>query len=99
MDRLIEFSRRSTIQLKKILTFYDKRNGSDLYSKRLLKALLDELQHLAKYPTIGNPSTRPDVRFVYLMGYTIIYRYSPQKVTLLSIRSDTQKPLKMYVKK
>ena len=99
MDRLIEFSRRSTIQLKKLLTFYDKRNGSDLYSKRLLKALLDELQHLAKYPTIGNPSTRPDVRFVYLMGYPIIYRYSPQKVTLLSIRSDTQKPLKMYVKK
>ena len=29
MDRLIEFSRRSTTQLEKILTFYDERNGSD----------------------------------------------------------------------
>ncbi len=28
MDRLIEFSRRSTIQLEKILNFYDERNGS-----------------------------------------------------------------------
>ena len=26
MDRLIEFSRRSTIQLRKILEFYDEQN-------------------------------------------------------------------------
>lgn len=30
MALTIEFSRRSTIQLQKILTFYDERNGSDL---------------------------------------------------------------------
>ena len=31
MALTIEFSRRSTNQLKKILTFYDERNGSDNY--------------------------------------------------------------------
>lgn len=50
MDRLIEFSRRSTIQLEKILDFYDERNGSDLYSKRLVRNLLLELQRIAKKP-------------------------------------------------
>lgn len=39
MARLIEFSRRSTVQLQKILEFYDERNGSDAYSRRLLKSL------------------------------------------------------------
>jgi len=29
MARLIQFSRRFTVQLQKILTFYDERNGSD----------------------------------------------------------------------
>ena len=29
MALTIEFSRRSTNQLQKILTFYDERNGSD----------------------------------------------------------------------
>ena len=41
MARLIEFSRRSTTQLQKILIFYDERNGSDAYSRRLLRCLLD----------------------------------------------------------
>ena len=40
MARLIEFSRRSTVQLQKILEFYDERNGNDAYSRRLLKCLL-----------------------------------------------------------
>ena len=47
MARLIEFSRRSTVQLQKILEFYDERNGSDAYSRRLLKCLLSDLQQKA----------------------------------------------------
>ena len=99
MDRLIEFSRRSTIQLEKILNFYDERNGSDLYSKRLVRNLLLELQRIAKKPNIGNPSTRNDVRFVYLMDYTIIYRFNMRRITVLSIRSDSRKLLSIYQKK
>lgn len=98
MDRLIEFSRKSTIQLEKILTFYDERNGSDLYSRKLIRNLLLELQRIAQKPTIGSPSTRIDVRFFYLMDYTIIYRYNTKKVTVLSIRSDARKPLSIYKK-
>ena len=45
MARLIEFSRRSTVQLQKILEFYDERNGNDAYSRRLLKCLLSDLQY------------------------------------------------------
>ena len=47
MARLIEFSRRSTVQLQKILEFYDERNGNDAYSRRLLKSLLSDLQQKA----------------------------------------------------
>lgn len=68
----IEFSRRSTNQLESILTFYDERNGSDKYSRRLLRCLLDDLQRLAQIPTASSPSTRSDVRFFYLMGFTIM---------------------------
>ena len=75
MALTIEFSRRSTKQLQKILTFYDERNGSDTYSRRLLRCLLEDLQRLAQTPTASSPSTRPDVRFFYLMGFTIIFRY------------------------
>ena len=51
MARLIEFSRRSTVQLQKILEFYDERNGNDTYSRRLLKCLLSDLQQKAMTPT------------------------------------------------
>ena len=96
MALTIEFSRRSTNQLQKILTFYDERNGSDMYSRRLLRCLLDELQRLSQMPTASSPSTRPDVRFVYLMGFTIVFRYDTLRLTVLSIRSSARKPLTIY---
>jgi plasmid stabilization system protein ParE len=98
MARLIEFSRRSTVQLQKILEFYDERNGSDAYSRSFLKSLLVEIQRIAKTPTASSPSTRLDVRFFYLMGFTIIFRYNTRRITILSIRSSARKPLKVYQK-
>ena len=96
MALTIEFSRRSTNQLQKILAFYDERNASDVYSRRLLRCLLEDLQRLAQTPTASSPSTQPDVRFFYLMGFTIIFRYNKRKLTVLSIRSSALKPLKFY---
>ena len=98
MARLIEFSVRSTKQLQKILSFYDERNGNDDYSRRLMQNLMDDLQLMAKMPLASSPSTRPDVRFFYLMGFTIVYRYNTRRVTILSIRSSARKPLKIYRK-
>jgi hypothetical protein len=99
MARLIAFSRRSTVQLQKILTFYDKRNGTDEYSRRLLSNLMADLEQLALMPTASSPSTRADVRFFYLMGFTIIFHYDSRSLTVLSIRSTLRQPLKMYQKK
>ena len=96
MARLIEFSRRSTVQLQKILEFYDERNGNDAYSRRLLKSLLSDLQQKAITPTASSPSTRSDVRFFYLMGFTLVFRYNTKRITVLSIRSSERKPLKLY---
>jgi len=99
MDRLIEFSIRSTKQLQKILTFYDERNGNDAYSRRLMQNLMDDLQLMAKMPLASSPSTWPDVRFFYLMGFTIVFRFNTKKLTVLSIRSQQQRPLRIYQKK
>ena len=96
MALIIEFSRRSTKQLQKILYFYDERNGNDTYSRRLLHCLLKDLQRLSKTPTASSPSTRPDVRFFYMMGFTIVFRYNSQRLTVLSIRSSARKPLRIY---
>ena len=98
MALTIEFSRRCVSQLKKILVFYDERNGSDDYSRRLLGCLLKDLQRLAQTPTASSPSTRKDVRFFYLMGFTIIFRFNTRNLTGLSIRSSARKPLKIYQK-
>lgn len=96
MARLIDFSRRFTHQLEKILSFYDERNGSDHYSRHLLRCLMEEIQLMSQTPTASSPSTREDVRFFYLMGFAIVFRYNSRHITLLSIRSSKRKPLKIY---
>lgn len=98
MALTIEFSRRSTTQLQKILMFYDERNGNTDYSRRLLRCLLEDLQRMSEMPTASSPSTRPDVRFFYLMGFAIIFRFNTRRLTVLSIRSSARKPLKLYLK-
>jgi hypothetical protein len=50
----------------------DQENRHHDHSRRLFRCLLEELQRLAQTPTASSPSTRPDVRFFYLMGFTII---------------------------
>jgi len=99
MALVIEFSLCSTNQLQKILAFYDERNGSADYSRRLLHSLLDKLQELSCMPTASSPSTRTDVRFFYLMGFTVIFRFNSRRLTVLSIRSSKRKPLKIYQKR
>ena len=98
MARIIEFGRRAAGQLMQILTFYDDRNGSDKYSRQLLSSLMENVRRIAEMPTIGQPSTREDVRFFFLMGFTVIYRYNSQRIVILSIRSSRRKPLKLYSK-
>ena len=99
MARIIEFGRRFTVQLQKILTFYDERNGSDAYSRRLLQCLIEDINRVAEMPMASSPSTRDDVRFIHVMGFIFIFRYDANKVTMLSIRSLRRKPLKVYQKK
>ena len=98
MARIIEFGRRAAGQLLQILTFYDERNGSDKYSRQLLSSFMENVRRIAETPTVGQPSDREDVRFFYLMGFTVIYRYNLRKVIVLSIRSSKRKPLKIYQK-
>jgi hypothetical protein len=99
MARIVYFSLRFTVQLQNILTFYDERNGTDLYSRRLMKCLTESINRITEMPTASSPSTRPDIRFFYLMGFTIIFRFNSRQITMLSIRSSERKPLRIYRKK
>ena len=99
MARIVYFSLRFTVQLQNILTFYDERNGTDLYSRRLMKCLTESINRITEMPTASSPSTRSDIRFFYLMGFTIIFRFNSRQITMLSIRSSERKPLRIYRKK
>ena len=96
MARSIEFSIRFTKQLQNILNFYDNRNGTDTYSKYLLKCLMNDIALISEMPMASFSSTRKDVRFIYLLGFTVIFRYNSTKVTMLSIRYSSRKPLTLY---
>ena len=59
----------------------------------------DIIQRVAQTPTASGPSTRSDVRFFYVMGFTVIFRYNTRRITMLSIRSSARKPLRVYKRK
>lgn len=98
MVRRIEFGNRASTSLRRILTFYDERNGNNKYSRKLLQRLLKQAQLYAEYPEAGSPSTRPNVRFFYVFDFVVVYRYTEDSLLITSIRSTKQKPSKLYQK-
>lgn len=53
----IRWSIRATIELNKILTFYNTRNGNSKYSRSIMTMIKDCLKLVSKYPYMYQATT------------------------------------------
>ena len=62
----IQFSPLFLDSLETILGFYDERNGSDKYSRKLLKLFHRQMNLLTTMPDIGRQTNHPNVRILFI---------------------------------
>ena len=60
--------------LERILLFYEERNGNDIFSRKLLRKILSNIDVLKYLPEIGRMTDFPGVRILYVEGYAIEYQ-------------------------
>jgi toxin YoeB len=78
--------------LEAILNFFDERNGSDRFSKKLLKMIHKQILLLKTMPEIGRLTDFPSVRVLFVERFGIVYQIRDKVVLILDIYSCETDP-------
>lgn len=98
MARQIIWTKRAQRERKEILFFWSERNQSSVYSRKLNELIKDSLQLICKFPFIGKPTTKENVRVKILKNYLIIYQITSVEIIVLSVWDNRQSPDKSAIK-
>lgn len=85
--------------LEAILQYFEERNGSDTYSKKLLFEIEKQIDLLALMPEIGRQSNFPNVRFLFVKNYGIEYQIRVDSISVVDIFSCRTNPENVHFEK
>ena len=88
----ISFSPQFFDSLEAILNFFDERNGSDRFSKKLLKMIHKQVLLLKTMPEIGRLTDFPSVRVLFVERFGIVYQIRDKVVLIIDIYSCETDP-------
>ncbi len=75
-----------------IFTYWNNRNKSVAFSKKLHELIKESLQLICKHPMIGRPTIKENVRVKVLRDYLIIYEITEQEIIVLTLWDCRQNP-------
>lgn len=78
--------------LEAILQFFDERNGSDHFSKKLLKMIHKQIRSLKTMPEIGRLTNFPGVRILFVERFGIVYQIRDEVILIVDIYSCQTDP-------
>lgn len=81
------FTKHFESQLHTVLDYHTEQHwGSTGFSSALFECLCWDLRKLPKSPIKNSfPTTRPDVRFIMPMDINVMFHFTPDLITVLSI--------------
>ena len=94
----IIYSSQFVEDLEAILSFYDERNGSDKFSKKLMKMIHKQIGLLKTMPEIGRLTNFPGVRLLFVERFGIEYQIREKEVLIVDIFSCETSPEDRYFK-
>ncbi len=96
--RKIVWSNRAIKRLYGILEFYDQRNKSKTYSKKLYHLLNKQVKILIKFPEIGLKTTEDTTRGLIIGDFIIYYQLTEDKIIIHTVWDCRQNPYSKIIK-
>jgi plasmid stabilization system protein ParE len=96
--RKIVWSNRAVKRLYGILEFYNKRNKSKTYSKKLYQLLHKQVKILIKFPEIGLKTTEDTTRGLIIEDFIIYYQLTDDKIIIHTVWDCRQNPDSKVIK-
>jgi plasmid stabilization system protein ParE len=94
----IVWSNRAIKRLYGILDFYDQRNQSKTYSKKLYHLLQKQVKVLIRFPEIGLKTTEETTRGLIIEDYIIYYQITDDKIIIHTVWDSRQNPESKIIK-
>ncbi|MDP3359826.1 MAG: type II toxin-antitoxin system RelE/ParE family toxin [Lutibacter sp.] len=86
----IIWSLRAKKELKITLEYFNKRNGSTIYSLKILSEVEDLTKMLSKSEFIGRLTSNKRTRVIPMKDYLIFYEINNDKIEILSFWDNRQ---------
>ena len=80
---------------KEIFEYWNARNKSKLYSRKLNQLFKESINLISIHPKLGRPFGQHDIRLTIVRDYLIVYKELEQCIVILSIWDSRQDPLKL----
>lgn len=92
MAREIIWTERAQKDRIAIFIYWNRRNKSTLYSKKLNELIKESLLLISRHPLIGQLTDKENVRVKILRDYLIFYQTTAKEIVVLSVWDCRQKP-------
>jgi toxin YoeB len=97
MPRKIVWTSKAISDLENIFDYWNNRNKSNLYSRKLNKLIRASLALVAAQPLIGLVTDMKDIRIKMVRDYWIFYKEKDNQIFVLQIMSSHQDPQSYFV--
>ena len=95
MARKIIWSKRAQQDRYSIFKYWNKRNKSNKYSKKLNNLFIAAAEFVAHNPTTGLKTDRENIRIKFASNFALIYETTELELYMLSIFDTRQNPDKL----
>ena len=85
MNKPVVWSQNAKNDLKRIKKFYDTRNQSSTFSKKLLKTFRDSAKLIENFPLLSIPTEYDGVRGFVILEYIIFYEILSELILILIV--------------
>lgn len=98
MVRRLKWSVEARNSRKHIFEYWNSRNKSKFYSKKLNKLFSEGLQVIIRLPEFGHSTTDESIKFIIVSHFEVFYKIMPHEITVLEIWDTRQNPKDFPIK-
>lgn len=80
--RNVVWTRTADIQYVGILAYWIKRNGSSVFSKKLVELVSERTQQIAQNPLLYKRTDLNDTRVASLSNFSIYYKFNDTEIII-----------------
>jgi plasmid stabilization system protein ParE len=92
MAKQVTWSKKALAERIEILEYWNNKNKSNRYSKKLDTLFLEKIELVALHPLIGKKTDIEDVRIKLAEKHLIFYDITASDIHILSIKDGRQNP-------